>query len=517
MQQLLSVWNALTPQRRAIVALATVAIVVAVLLLGRLASAPGMALLYSGLDPAAAGDVVTALETRGVAHEVRGTAIYVDSTRRDSLRMELAAGGLPASGPSGYEILDGLSGFGTTSQMFDAAYWRAKEGELARTIISVPSIRAARVHIANPVSQPFRRDLTPTASVTVTAGAGGLTAETARALRHLVASAVPGLSAAEVSVIDSETGLVGTGDAGAAPAADSRAAELKENVQRLLEARVGRGRAMVEVSIEPVTDQEKIIERRFDPESRVAISTETEESTNTEQNTGPAAVTVASNLPDGDAAAEQNASRQGAETRERVNYEVSETQRELLRTPGAIRRLTVAVLVDQLRETGPDGEEILTPRSDTELAALEELVKSAVGFDAGRGDVVTIKTMAFSTGPAAGTLAAPGLLARLGLDVMSIVQLLVLAVVALLLGLFVLRPILTRPASGPLPELGPPLPDTDLPAGATPPEEDPVTAPDAVALIEEDPVARLRSLIAERQDDTAEILRSWIESREEQT
>ena len=94
---------------------------------------------------------------RACAFEVRDATILVDRAARDRVRMDLAAKGLPAGGPAGYEILDSLSGFGTTSQMFDAAYWRAKEGELARTITGSPNVRAARVHLANPVSQPFAR------------------------------------------------------------------------------------------------------------------------------------------------------------------------------------------------------------------------------------------------------------------------------------------------------------------------------------------------------------------------
>ena len=98
--------------------------------------------------------------SRPRASPSRSTArsILVDSAARDRIRMALAAKGLPAGGPAGYEILDNLSGFGTTSQMFDAAYWRAKEGELARTITGSPNVRSARVHLANPVSQPFSAD-----------------------------------------------------------------------------------------------------------------------------------------------------------------------------------------------------------------------------------------------------------------------------------------------------------------------------------------------------------------------
>ncbi len=140
-----------------------------------------MAMLYSGLDSAAAGEVVAELEAEGVAYRgATAPSILVDGAARDRIRMTLAAKGLPAGGPAGYEILDNLSGFGTTSQMFDAAYWRAKEGELARTITGSPNVRAARVHLANPVSQPFSRTPAGSASVTVTMARGELDARPGR-------------------------------------------------------------------------------------------------------------------------------------------------------------------------------------------------------------------------------------------------------------------------------------------------------------------------------------------------
>ena len=156
MQNLVSVWSALDLRRRVVIVLATVAMFAAVIGVSRMATAPQMSLLYSGLDPAAAGEVVAALEQRGTPYEVRGGAIYVDGGLRDELRLTLASEGLPAAGAAGYELLDSLSGFGTTSQMFDAAYWRAKEGELARTILALPQIKAARVHISRSDAQPFR-------------------------------------------------------------------------------------------------------------------------------------------------------------------------------------------------------------------------------------------------------------------------------------------------------------------------------------------------------------------------
>jgi flagellar M-ring protein FliF len=266
-QNLLQIWQGLDGRKRFIVLVATLAVFLAVLGMSRIAGTTGMSLLYAGLDGAAAGDVVAALEQRGVAFEVRGPAIYVEDAQRDTLRMTLAVEGLPANSGTGYELLDSLSGFGTTAQMFDAAYWRAKEGELVRTILSNPQIRAARVHIAQAPSQPFQRDIKPSASVTITSASGALPAVQAKALRHLVAAAVPGMLPNEVAVIDSVAGLLPSETDDAAPAlmADSKAAEIKVNIERLLAARVGAGKAVVEVAVDVVTDTESIVERRFDP------------------------------------------------------------------------------------------------------------------------------------------------------------------------------------------------------------------------------------------------------------
>lgn len=517
--QLLSVWGALTPQRRMVAAGVGATVFVAVLLLARLATAPQMALLYAGLDPAAAGQVVAALDQRAVAYEVRGTAIHVDARQRDSLRLALAAEGLPANAGAGYEILDGLSGFGTTSQMFDAAYWRAKEGELARTILAVPQIRAARVHLAAPLSRPFERSAQPGASVTVTTSAGGLSSHQAEALRHLVAAAVAGLTPSNVAIIDSAGGLVPAADAAGSGLSDDRAAMFKRNLERLLEARVGRGNAVVEVNLAMVADRERLVERRFDPEGRVPVSTDTEERNSTGQDRGPAGVTVASNLPEGEGTAERSSATENSETRERVNYEVSEIRREVERGPGGVARVGVAVLINS--DAFADGTAGGLRSATDDLADLEALVKSAIGFDAARGDQVTLRALPFSPVAETGTPAAPGMFQRLGLDAMRLVQLGVLALVALLLGLFVLRPLMLASRQA--------APALAAPGGAAAtggaalagtvaagPTHIALPAPDVGTRLSEDAgtppdaVGELRRLIDAREQDTAEILREWL-------
>jgi flagellar M-ring protein FliF len=422
--------------------------------------------------------------------------------------------------------------------MFDAAYWRAKEGELARTIVSSPHISLARVHIANSGSNPFQRGVTPKASVSVTPTGAAISPQQAKAIRFLVSSAVAGLAAEDVAVIDANGALIGNSEE-AVPAngGEDKADVLKARVQRLLEARVGFGNAVVEVSVDTVSESEAIRERIFDPESRVAISTDTEERNTSSSEAGGEAVTIASNLPDEEGGAGENSSSQNNETRERINYEVSETEREIVRAPGAVKRITVAVLVNEAPVLDENGVETFVPREEEELNALRDLVASAVGFDEARGDIITIKSMGLLTLAPQGTEVGASVFDGLHLDLMSAIQMAVLALVTVILGLFVVRPLLSNNAVANMPDV-PALPpgSTDIPdmrganddleTGEFELPELPVIsdfADDAGGVpalgiqrpTSDDPVDRLRSMIGERQEETVEILRSWLEDKEE--
>ncbi|TVQ00707.1 MAG: flagellar M-ring protein FliF [Roseinatronobacter sp.] len=522
MEQLQSVWNALDGKRRILAIGASAAMFAAIMMLTKIATAPGMSLLYAGLEEAAAGEVIQSLEARGIAYDVRAGAIYVPSRVRDETRLMMAANGLPANAHSGYEVLDSLTGFGTTSQMFDAAYWRAKEGELARTIVAGPHIRAARVHIAQASSSGFRRGTQPTASVTVTTTTAALTVPQARAIRFLIASAVAGMTPEDVSVIDGAGGLVHgpETDTGLSGPGGDRTQELRRNVERILEAHVGHGRAVVELSIETLTDREVIHERRLDPESRVAISSEVEENNTNNTDTRQQGVTVASNLPDGDAAAtDGSAQSRETQSRQRTNFEVSETRREVERNPGAVRRMTVAVLIDGVRTLGEDGTPVWAPRPAEELEALRELVASAVGFDEARGDVITLRSLPFEPISAIGTEASSGMFSLTTLDVMSLIKWAFLLIAVLVIALFVLRPILragagagrARPSQEQVDGYSPALLDaasTDSGVTETMRSSD-YDAPS------EDPIERMRQLIEARGDESVQVLRHWMDERKE--
>ena len=533
MQGFISTWVNLDRRKQSIVIFAVVGVLISMFLLAKMASKPTMQLLYSGLNADSAAEIVAFLDQEQVSYEIKGASIYVDSIQKDKLRLVLAGQGLPQNSGKGYELLDSLSGFGTTSQMFDATYWRAKEGELARTIMASPHIKSARVHIANKTSGPFDRSRSPSASVSITSRSSLISAPQATAIRHLVAAAVPGLEIESVTIVDSSGSLIGdtTASSVAHQSAD-KANMLREKVTRLLEARVGRGNAVVEVAVDTVTELESIREKRFDPDSRVAISTDVEERSDSSTNQNRP-VTVASNLPDGDAQAESGTSAKTSLTRERVNYEVSETEHEIVKSPGDIRRLTVAVLINGLPVKLEDGQTRIEPRTEEEISSLRELVSSAVGFDPDRGDIITIKSMELPNLEQAGTTGDEGLLARFPIDPLSLIQLFFFSLVSLVLGLFVVRPIMLKGDQAPLAplvELANPLSPENSSAtlkDANSPDEadnklagqvaeQTLSLPKADRAAElENPVDRLRNMIGARQSDSVEILRSWLEEERE--
>lgn len=509
MEQALSNWKALTPKKQAAAIAAALAVALAVYFLAQVASRPTMALLYSGLDPESAGEVIAALEAKGVKNEVRGEAIYVPKDRRDAIRFELAGNGLPKQGQAGFEILEKLNGFATTSDMFDAAYWRAEEGELARTILAAPGVKAARVHLAVPKNAPFARNgASASASVTVTMSRGVLTRAQAQSIRFIVALAVPGLSLENVAVIDSGAGVILAPSSGSATAeadaiSNSRETALRESLVSLLEARVGPGNARVSVSVELNNDKEILTERIIDPKQRVVI--ESAATARNEKGTVGGVVTVASNLPEGDTAnnAKPDASSSN-ETNETTRFDVSESRRERIVEPGAIKRIQVAVLLNELPQPAAEGDAPPPPakRSEAELDALKRLVAAAIGFDAARGDVVSMESMAFEQSATEGSLEVKrSFMNYIEDNIFSLLQLIIPALVALILSLFVLKPILlTRQSNA---EIAPPAP-----ANAASPQ--PALADARAAL----PIELLQRVAAENAEASTNVLQSWFEERE---
>ncbi|MEM9015079.1 MAG: flagellar basal-body MS-ring/collar protein FliF [Pseudomonadota bacterium] len=505
MSNLLSIWNTLSVQRRALLVGVLVVTISAFALLMQTAAKPKMAFLYGGLDPAAAGDILSALESMDVSADVRGDAIYVPESRRDSVRMTLARQGLPQQGQPGFELLDEMNGFATTSEMFDAAYWRAKEGELARTILATPGVRSARVHLAAPSTSAFQRARrTPSASVTVGMARGRLGLQHATSIRYLVALAVPDLVPEQVAIMDAVHGLI------LKPGADDdfvssgdepdRIRRLESSLMDLIEARVGPGNARVTVSLKIDREREQVSERILDPESRVMMNRETKDIQESDIG-GGGAVTVASNLPEGDVNGNTSTSRaQRNETTEMSRFEISEVHRQREKFPGAVARINVAVLVNGAEDTNSD----TVLRSPEELDSIRSLVAAAIGFDDARGDIITVKAMPFHqptvTLDDAETSSIRTFLKE---NLISILQVVVPALVVLALAFFVIRPVLTQ--NQPAPVAVSPSVETAILAANDSQE---TSAPKS-------PVDALRDIAAERPSDSTKILKSWLGDTEE--
>ncbi|MBE0579864.1 flagellar basal-body MS-ring/collar protein FliF [Devosia sp.] len=439
-------------------------VVVAVLLLGFFgflimrAQTPNLSPLYTGLSLEDSSAIVTELQTLNIPFELRGEGdtILIPRDQITTTRMTLAGSGLPQRGQVGYEIFDAQSTLGATSFVQNINNVRALEGELARTIGSLTRIKSARVHLVLPERELFRRERTDPSASIVLSVRGELATGEIRAIQHLVASAIEGLTPTRVSIVDDQGNLLasGAGDdeqgAIAGEAAERTLGfenRLRTRVEDMLANVVGAGRARVEVSAEVDYNRSTTTQETFDPESQVVRSSQVRETENLTAGAN-GQVTVANELP----GASQNtggagASEQGTSTEEVTNYEISKTTQTAVTEAGAIKRLSVAVVVDGVYSADQNGDPVYAPRSADEIAQILTLVRSAVGYSQARGDSVEVVNMQFAERP---ELAVPGTDATGGLldftrdDLMNGAEMAVTLLIALALVFFVMRPLLKK-------------------------------------------------------------------------
>jgi flagellar M-ring protein FliF len=368
--------------------------------------APTFSPLYSDLSPASASRVVSSLEQAGfrVSLSRDGSMVSVPQEDTARARMVLADAGLPAEGSPGWELFDGGSGLGMNTFLQKVNRLRALEGELARSIQTIDGIESARVHLVLPEREAFSRNRPdPSASVIIRSSRGGsVSLRQATAIRALVASAVPDLAPERVTVLSASGETILAQDDQETPASmlQSRKAALEErmasNIMSILSARVGTGNARVQVNVDLTSVRQVTRAERFDPEGQVIRSTETREESERDQQPGEQEVGVAGNLPGGfGEPAGPGALTESERTDEIINYEVGSTRTETVSEPGAVARISVAVLVDGIYAEDANGEVTFTPRDQAELNRLADLVKAAVGFNAERGDTISVDSLQF--------------------------------------------------------------------------------------------------------------------------
>ncbi len=423
-----------------------------------------MALLYADLDLREAAQIADQLAAQHIAHEVSpaGDRIMVPETEVGPARLMLARQGLPSGGSVGYELFD--RGDGLTSSAFEQRIneTRALEGELARTIQQMSGVRAARLHLVLPKREPFARDQQEAqASVMLTmAGERRLDREGVQAVLNLVAAAVPGLRPQNIAIVDSRGDVLSragepSGPAGAAQGFDEikRATELRLSraVEEMLERSLGPGRVRAEASVDLDFAQVNETRESYDPDGQVARSTQNVTDTSKSTEAG-ATVSVQNNLPNANAGAKDGPGTQSQRQEETTNYEIGKTVRTIVRAQPEIRRISLAVMVDGQNAPGADGRLVWVPRSAAELDQIAALVRSAIGYDAKRGDTVDVAGMRFATDDQAGAAAAPRRLLGLpidGADLLSLARSGLFGVLGLLALLLVLRPMVLRLTSAP--------------------------------------------------------------------
>ncbi len=435
---------------------------VAVLLMGiliyisiRLGST-SMVPLYTDLEPADAKNVMSRLDEQRVVYEVRNNGSEILVPAEAAMKLKVETSDILGGGEnSGYSIFDNADALGSTSFVQNVNLVRALEGELARTIRGLDNIRAARVHLVLPKRELFSRDeQKPSASVVVKMKNGTLSQKQVLAIQKLVAAAVPKLEPKNVAITDTKGVLLSqdTGDDLTVAATHNeeirRSQELRlmNAIQYLLERSLGAGKVRSEVTLEMDFDHVVTNKELYDPETQVVRSQTTIEETARSDDKESQPVTASQNIPDGSLAASgQQQTSASNRTEETVNYEISKEIINQVRNSGIIKKMSVAVIVDGTYSMDEEGKKLYQPRNEKEMEQIASLVRSAVGYDANRGDQVEVVNMRFTEIEDIVTEEEKPFFMGLNKnEVISLMESLGVAIVAILVILLVVRPLVTK-------------------------------------------------------------------------
>ncbi|QYZ64830.1 MAG: flagellar M-ring protein FliF [Gammaproteobacteria bacterium (ex Lamellibrachia satsuma)] len=392
---------------------ASVALGVAVVLWSQ---APNYSLLYGNLAQKDAMEIVQALQQIGIEYQVDQStgAVMVPSADLQEARMKLAGEGLPHSDSLGFELLQQDAGFNTSRMVEAARYQRAMEGELARSIATLANIETARVHLATPKQSVFvRQRKVPSASVVIKLYSGRtLEKGQVEAISHLVASSVPELDVAQVTVVDHKGKLLSGADKSAQMAMSTSQfeytreleAHYKQRIEDILSPLLGQDNLRAEVAAEVDFTVIEQTQESYDPDMSALRSEQVNEQQSrlSEIQGVPGALTnqppAAGNAPEqaggqggeGEAATPINTSKRATR-----NFELDKTISHTRLPSNSLRRLSVAVVVNDRVALGEDGVPQRIQRTPEEITRITNLVKETVGFTIQRGDSVQVLNESF--------------------------------------------------------------------------------------------------------------------------
>ncbi|MBZ4681101.1 flagellar basal-body MS-ring/collar protein FliF [Thermodesulfobacterium sp.] len=413
-------------------------------------SKPSWGLLYRGMDEATNHQIIQYLKEQKIPYKVDlDGSIYVPKDKVPELRMEIAGKGLVGGyrGP-GFELFD-KEQMGLTEFQEKVNYQRALEGELARSIQGIKGIKSVRVHLAMPKESLFiEEEKPPKASVLIELLPGyELTPNQIRGIINFVSGAVPKLDPKNVTIVDATTGKSIKLPSEEEEFTTTQLAykkkieeEFKTKIEDMLEKALGPGKAVAQVAVEISFDKEKLVEETYDPEGTAVVSEEAEEEQKTSRGLTEGGVAgVKGTLEQKFEATSPEQGQGETYSKKRVvkNYEVSKKVRNLEISPGSIKKISVAVLVDK---------SVLPDNSTEKVVWLENLVKGAIGYNPDRGDEVKVEVKEFSKPP----VVKPGMMDY----VAKFYKPLLLILGLIVLYLLVIRPLLKSIAPKPAPAPG---------------------------------------------------------------
>jgi len=500
---------------------------------------PTYGLLYSNLADEDAAAVTQALAGAGIEYRMEnGTGgISVPAEKINEARLLLAGQGVMQSG--GFANLTKDGGLGVSQFMESARYQHALEQELARTISSLQQVAAARVHIAVARSSTFVRDRAPgSASVFLQLKPGRrLASEQVTAIVNLVASSLPDIDASQVTIVDQQGRLLSSPQGTDEFAARDQQIEFtrqfeesySQRVEALIAPLVGAGRVRAEVSAQFDMSAVEEAREQYKPDSQVVRSEQVAEDVRGDAGGGGGVPGALSNQPQGRApnapAAAATASKNGS-TQSTRNYEIDRTIAYTRQPGGRLKRISVAVLVDNVQVKGKDGKTSEVALTADQINRITTLVKDAVGFDAARGDSVNVINSPWSGDPrvAAGELESLPIWERAWAR--DAAKMLIGLIVLLALVFSVLRP-LARQFAGALAAASPPmLPDAIALPGTVSGDSGFPAMPDGMGrpssqgfgssgsaaspTAYEDQIAQARALVGEDPVRVAQVVKKWV-------
>lgn len=528
-KNLLANLTALGPRRLAILGAVFVLVLGSVIIGSVMLNRPAYQPLYVGLERDDVTRMGLALSDAGLLYDVNteGTTLMVPAGMTGRARMILAEKGLPSSAGAGYELFDDLGSLGLTSFMQEVTRVRALEGEIARSIQTISGVKGARVHIVMAERGNFRRaEQVPTASVIIRFDRAGVETR-ANAVRHLVAAAVPGMIADNVTVLDSSGRLLAAGEDPLANSATSAIGieatvenQVADSIHRALAPSLGTANFRVSVQADVNTDQRQIEKTVFDPDSRVERSVQVvrAEDASSEQGQNQP-VTVEQDLPEevaeGEGAGPSNSER--SERREETtNYELSSTRTQTVTNGYTVDRLSIAVVINRgLLGATPDA--LPDPAAiEARLAEIRVVAAAAAGIVDERGDVLNVTALDFVETASTDSMMSSGAALSLGEHLGTVINALAFIGAVLAVIFLAVRPLLNVLKSGEFTDQAKQVEQTDVPRIAMDgsASDEPMIGqgadPNDPLNIKPAPEERLSRIVELNEERAAMILRRWL-------